>query len=55
MGWGTELLELYADGAEQEETGPYLLNYPDLHTFGMPGIPDWSVVKSLLTLAAAFR
>jgi methionyl-tRNA formyltransferase len=24
-----ELLELYADGAEQEETGPYLLNFID--------------------------
>lgn len=24
-----ELLELYADGAEQEETGPYLLNFVD--------------------------
>src|SRR5580700_1291533 len=25
----TELLELYVDGAEQEETGPYLLNFVD--------------------------
>jgi hypothetical protein len=25
----TELLELYAEGAEQEETGPYLLNFVD--------------------------
>jgi len=25
----SELLELYADGAEQEETGPYLLNFVD--------------------------
>jgi hypothetical protein len=25
----TELLELYGDGAEQEETGPYLLNFVD--------------------------
>jgi hypothetical protein len=24
-----ELLELYADGAEQEETGPYMLNFVD--------------------------
>jgi hypothetical protein len=41
-----ELLELYEDGAEQEETGPYLLNFVDQERHTV----DWK--SEALSLAA---
>ena len=41
-----ELLELYADGAEQEETGPYLLAFTDQERRSV----DWK--SEALSLAA---
>jgi len=41
-----ELLELYADGAEQEETGPYLLAFTDQERHSV----DWK--SEALSLAA---